>query len=279
MKIGLHVSAAGDLTMAPTEAVKYQAECFQFFSRSPQGGPAKPTAPIEKKFISLCQKNKLTAYIHAPYYINFGSKEKRVFHSSIGVISEELKRANALGVYGLMTHLGSAKDLGDQAIKQVIDGLVEVLKNYRGATVFMIENSAGSGAIIGDTFEEIAEIISGVERKLRRRNLIGVCLDTAHAFASGYDLRTPATVKKTFKEFDKIIGLKRLKVIHANDSLADFNSNKDRHAHIGKGKIGVAGFKAIVTLVKKHKIDLVLETHHDGQEINDLKVLKRLRGQ
>jgi deoxyribonuclease-4 len=151
--------------------------------------------------------------------------------------------------------------------------------------------SAGAGAIIGDTFEEIAKIIDATERRLspsarggaKSRSgeggvgAIGICFDTCHAFASGYDLRTEKAVKDTFKKFDKILGLKRLKLIHANDSQTELGSHKDRHEHIGQGQIGLEGFKAIVKFAKKQKINLILETPHDKRLAEDLKILKKMR--
>ena len=173
-----------------------------------------------------------------------------------------------------MTHLGSAKELGDkESIKKVIIGISEILKNYKGQTEFLIEISAGAGAIIGDTFEEIAQIINSPKLKKYK---IGVCFDTCHAFASGYDLRNEIAVKKTFSAFNKIIGLEKLKLIHINDSIGDFNSKKDRHEHIGQGKIGLNGFEAIVKFCKIKKINLILETPHDELLEQDIKILKKL---
>ncbi len=262
--------------MTPLRAQELRCECFQFFSRPPQGGPAKP---IDKKmadlFISRCQDLKMEAYIHAPYYINLASANNRIYYGSISVIKEELARGSQLGVKYLMTHLGSAKELGDkEGIKKTIKGIGEILKGYKGNCEFLIEMAAGSGSIMGDTFEEIGSIVNSKE--LKKYN-IGICFDTCHGFASGYDLRDEKVVKKTFLQFDKILGIKRLKLIHANDSMTELNSKKDRHEHIGEGKIGLAGFKAIVKLACKQKINLILETQHDEKFENDLKILKRLR--
>lgn len=279
-RIGAHISAAGDMSLAPLRAVEAGLECFQFFSRPPQGGPAKPvTAELAKKFQTNCKKHELESYIHAPYYINLASANNRIYHGSIGVLREELERGSKLGVKYLMTHLGSAKDLGEkEGLKKTIDGIGKILEGYQGGTKFLIEMSAGSGAIIGDTFEEIAKIIFSAKLKKYK---IGICYDTAHGFASGYDLRTEKAVKQTFNKFNEILSLKNLQLMHANDSLADFNSHKDRHEHIGKGKIGLAGFKALVAIAQKQKISLVLETPHEGPKdkglLEDIRVLKKLR--
>ena len=275
-KIGLHISAAGDVSLAPLRAVDFSCECFQFFSRPPQGGPAKSIAPEQAgKFQADCRTNNLDSYIHTPYYINLASATDRIYYGSIRVIREELERGSQLGVKALMTHIGSAKDLGEkEAIKKVIAGLTEVLKDYDGSTQFLIENSAGTGAIIGDSFEEIAEIINSSELK---KYPIGICFDTCHAFASGYDLRDEKTVEETFKKFDKIIGLDKLILIHANDSKTELGLHKDRHEHIGAGEIGHSGFEAIVKFATKRDIDMILETPGDDERKKDLKTLKGMR--
>jgi len=279
-KIGAHLSTAGDLSQTPLRAHEAGCECFQFFSRSPQGGPAKPlSAKMISDFKANCQKLNMESYVHAPYYINLASSNNRIYHNSIKVIREELERVSPLGVKYLMAHLGSAKDLKPQlAIKKIIEGLELILKDYKGETEFLIEISAGAGAVVGDSFEEIASIIQAPTLKKYR---IGICFDTAHAFASGYDLRDQKTVRETFKEFDRQIGLENLKLIHANDSLAPFNSHKDRHAHIGEGEIGLAGFSTMVKICQKLKINFVLETPHqnhlDPALLKDIKNLKKLR--
>jgi len=275
-KIGAHISAAGNLTLAPLRAGKAGLECFQFFSRSPQGGPAKPiTAKLAADFKAYCGQYRLESYIHTPYYINLASAKNNIYYGSISAIREELERGSLLGVKYAITHLGSAKDLGEAAgLKKCLDGLAQILKDYAGSTELLIEMSAGAGAIIGDTFEEIAKIV--LSPKLKKYNL-GVCFDTCHAFASGYDLRDAKTVAATFKKFDRLLGIERLKLIHANDCRSEFNSHKDRHAHIGQGKIGLAGFKAITAFAKKQKINLILETPQDDEFGKDAKILKKLR--
>ena len=148
-----------------------------------------------------------------------------------------------------------------------------MLDGYKGITQFLIEISAGSGEIIGDTFEEIAEIIH--HPKLKKYN-IGVCYDTQHGFASGYDIRTPQAVEDTLNKFDKTIGLDRLRMSHCNDSKTEFGSHKDRHAHIGDGLIGLEGFKALLANKKLQKINFVLETESDKSK-EDLDILKKIR--
>ena len=276
MLFGAHVSIAGGLINAPKNAADIGCEIFQIFTRSPQGGYIAPLDErIAAEFKSLCKKhNQKEWVVHTPYFINFASANKRIYHGSITVVREELERASILGAKYLMTHLGSYKDLGhDIGLEQVIKGLDEMLKEYKGTTQFLIEISAGSGEIIGDTFEEIAEIIK--HPKLKKYN-IGVCYDTQHGFASGYDTRTPKATQKTFADFDKIIGIEKLKLSHCNDSKTELGSHKDRHEHVGNGLIGLEGFNSILSEKKLQKVNFILETEPDGV-VEDLKLLKQIR--
>jgi len=281
MKIGIHVSAAGGLVNAPSNAKKLDCETFQFFSRSPRGGtPPVITKQIAKEFKQCCLDLNLTEYyIHTPYYINFASTNSQIRRGSIEVVRQELERGESLGVTATMTHLGSAKDVSiNQAQNLVADGLIAVLRNFTGKNRLLLEISAGSGQIIGASFEEIARLINLVEQKIKNHRL-GVCFDTAHAFASGYDLRNELSVGQTLKLFDRIIGLDRLALVHANDSKADFNSHKDRHENIGQGKIGKSGFAALMSNPKLRKINFILETPWEDEKVvkKDLHSLKKLR--
>lgn len=276
MLFGAHVSVAGGIQNAPINAATIGCEVFQIFTRSPQGGKVPElTDQNLKEFLENCKKYKQKEwYVHTPFFINFASANPRIKHASISVVREELERANLIKAKYLMTHLGSYKDLGkEKGFLQVVDFLDKMLSGYKGETKFLIEISAGSGEIIGDTFEEIAEIIK--HPKLKKYD-IGVCFDTQHAFASGYDLRDEKAVKETFDKFDKIIGLEKLKLSHCNDSMSECGSHKDRHAHIGQGLIGKSGFEIILKNKKLKNINFILETEHD-LVMEDLKLLKKFR--
>ncbi|HLD27362.1 MAG TPA: deoxyribonuclease IV [Patescibacteria group bacterium] len=280
MKFGAHVSIAGGLVNAPARSKEIGGEVFQMFSRSPRGGSApKLTSEVVKQFKAEMKKNhQAEAYIHTPYYINLASTNNRIRYGSISVIREELERASSLGVKYVMTHLGSANDLSrHRAIKEVALGLKKILDGYAGSAIFLMENSAGSGNVVGNEFEELGAIIKGVPRQARDR--LAVCFDTCHAFASGYDLRDKKSLNQTLAQFDKIIGLPRLKLIHLNDSKTDLGGHIDRHEHIGQGKIGLEGFKQIVNHPQLKKINLILETPVDeqGDHSTDLKIIKKLK--
>ncbi len=285
MKFGAHISIAGGIDEAPDRASAIGAEVFQIFSRSPRGGKAlKISDSLVERFWIKCRKFKLSeVYIHTPYYINLASKNNRIRYGSISVIKEDLERATKLRAKYVMTHLGSAKDYGiEKALDKVIVGINLILKDYKGSARLLLELSAGSGEIIGDTFEEIGIILQKLSPAAKRK-IGGVCLDTAHIFASGYDIRTKPALKNTLKDFQKHIGISKLKLFHFNDSITDLGSHVDRHAPLGEGKIGVNAFRLIINHPKLKKINAILEVPErkkkgkkDTREI-DIKILKKLR--
>ncbi len=275
MLFGAHVSIAGGIQNAPLNAGELGCEVFQMFTRPPQGGHVLPLdEKTVREFKNGCKHaNQQEWYIHAPYIINFASGNPRIKHGSISTIRQELERGSLLEAKYLMVHLGSYKDLGQTlGAAQVVEALGETLKDYKGTTQLLVEISAGAGEIIGDTFEEIGEVVN--HKKLKKYD-IGVCYDTQHGFASGYDVRTPKAVAATLEKFDKIIGLEKLKLSHCNDSLTELGSHKDRHAHIGEGLIGTAGFEALLKNPKLKNINFILETEHDKVK-KDLEILKNI---
>lgn len=248
------------------------------FSRPPQGGkPAPITTEVAEQFIQAMKEYKqAAAYIHAPYFINLASGQARIRHSSIHIIRDELERGSLLGCRAVMFHPGSAKDVGEEkGVQMVINGLNKVMDGYAGSCQLLIEISAGAGMVMGDTFDEVAAFLEGTKRGAD----IGVCFDTQHAFASGYDLRTAETLQETFKQFDKLIGLKRLVMSHCNDSQVALGGHKDRHEHLGDGLIGLPGFRALVEHKKLQHLDLILETpwEPDDGVKKDLQILKGFR--
>ncbi len=286
--IGCHVSISGGVFNAPKNAADLGCEAFQIFTRSPRGGPAgELTKDVVEQFHQEMEKYSLKTFaVHCPYYINFGSGKPNIYNGSVSVVRQELERSSLLGATYVMTHLGSAKDLGrEKAFKQAKVGLTKVLEGYEGKTQFLLEIAAGSGEVLGHGFEDLAELMQPLKKY---KTFGGICFDTQHAFSSGYDLRSPKAVKDTFSKFDKIIGLKWLKMSHINDSKPELGARKDRHDHIGEGKIGKGGFKSVLDFFNK-KIDvkgqmsgvavpfpLILETEHDKVEL-DIKTLKGLR--
>ncbi len=287
-KIGCHVSAAGGVWNAPKNAHDLGCEVFQIFSRPPQGGPAPElTKEVIAKFRAAMKEYGYSEFvIHAPYFINFGSAHNRIYYGSISIVRQELERGSLLGAKFVMFHPGSLGKLENgrtasrltktQAMSKVKQGFIKILTGYKGATQLLIENTAGAGEVVGDTFEELVELMKPL---LKFKSFGGICFDTQHAFGSGYDLRSAAAVAETFKEFDKIIGLKHLKMFQINDSKVPLGSHKDRHEHISDGLIGPKGFGALLKFFKKKRLDLplIFETEHDKVK-EDIQTLKGLRG-
>lgn len=274
MLFGAHVSASGGLANAPKNAAALGLECFQFFSRPPQGGKVGPIAKeASNAFLSECETHGFSRwYIHAPYVINLASKEARIRASSVEILRGELERGSLLKTQAMMFHPGSASGVGEEkGLELVIEGIKKILNKYEGSTRLLIEISAGAGMVMGDRFEEVRAMLDGVDDER-----VGVCFDTAHAFASGYDLRTAAAVAATMKKFDEVVGLARLELSHCNDSKVALGERKDRHEHLGRGHIGTDGFTAIVASKAFANVNLILETPPEEVD-KDLAVLKRLR--
>jgi len=272
MFIGCHVSIAGGVFKAPERAAELGAEAMQIFTRSPQGGKAPELTPevIVNFKIQNTKYQIQDTFIHTPYYINFASENNRIRYGSISVLRDELERASLLGAKYVMTHLGSAGQLSEkEANEKTIEALKKSLEGYTGSTELLIENAAGAGKIMGATFAQIAEIIKVVNHP----KLVGICLDTQHSFASGYDWRD---FQNTLQKIDTEIGLDKIKLIHANDSKTELASNKDRHEHIGQGLIGQEAFQNIVAFAQAKNITMILETEHEGV-VEDIKLLKKFR--
>jgi len=272
MRIGCHISIAGGIQNAPKRAADLGCEAMQIFSRSPQGGKSPELTPeVIKDFESRAARYAIRDfYVHCPYYINLASANNRVRYGSARAVRDELERASLIGAKYVVVHLGSARDLGEkEAIKQVIKMLQKTLDGYTGKAKLLPENTAGAGKIIGDSFKELAWII----KKVNNKNIAGICLDTQHSFASGYDW---TDFENTFDKIKSEIDINLIKLIHSNDSLVDCGSRKDRHANIGKGKIGLNPFEKIVKFAVKNNVDMICETEWPGVK-EDIETLKKMR--
>lgn len=272
MFIGCHISIAGGIQRAPQRAADFGCEAMQIFTRSPQGGKTPElSAEIIADFKLQTKTYSLkTVVVHSPYYINLASTNNRIRYGSVKAIREELDRASAIGAKYVMTHLGSAKDMDkNEALGKVCEMLKKSLDGYRGSAKLLLENSAGAGAIIGSDLADLSTIIKCVKNK----SIAGICLDTQHSFASGYDWND---FENTIAKIDKEIGIKNIKLFHANDSLTELGSKKDRHEHLGKGLIGKKAFADIVKFAQKNNIDMICETEYEGVK-EDIELLKKLR--
>jgi len=218
-----------------------------------------------------------TFYIHTPYIINLASAKNSLYYGSIGMLRQELDRGSQLGCKAIMTHLGSFGDSPDaEGIERVVKAILKTHDGYKGQTKLLLEMSAGAGRVVGDTFEEIAAIL--FDPRLKKLK-IGVCFDTCHAFASGYDIRTKKGLDETLKKFDKLIGFKYLDLIHCNDSKGSLGGHLDRHENLGQGNIGLECFKALAKHKAAGQLDWILETPKDdpADDPKNIAVLKKLR--
>lgn len=274
MKFGAHVSIAGGIFKAPERASSYGCECFQIFTRSPRGGnPPKLDKETVDKFLNNCEEYNLSDYyVHTPYYINFASENKDIRNSSTRIVTEELERADILNAKYIMTHLGSSKGIEMKlAISRVADAAKEILDKTNTKTHLLLENSAGQGETIGEKFEELAEILDQVNNPE-----LGICIDTAHTFAAGYDIRNKNALNHVLKEFDNIVGIEKIWLIHGNDSKVGLGEKKDRHEHIGQGEIGSEGFESVVNNKHLKSLDMIVETPPENVA-SDIEILKKMR--
>ncbi len=274
MKFGAHVSIAGGIENAPLRARQLGCECFQMFTRSPRGGkpPELEDRLLEAFFLNCSEASISDYYVHTPYFINLASGKEDLRGKSVDLVREELERSSALGVKYMMTHIGSAKGLErDTAVSNVVDSILRVLRGYSGTTELLLENTAGQGHTIGASFEEISLILKSVAY-----DDLGVCMDTAHMFASGYDIRTREGVEELVEHIGAMFAPGTVKLVHANDSKAEFNSSKDRHEHPGEGKIGIDCFRAMVENPFFEDLDMIVEMP-PPEVSKDVELLKKLR--
>ncbi|MEX0748539.1 MAG: deoxyribonuclease IV [Candidatus Saccharimonadales bacterium] len=244
MLIGLHVSSSGGVEQAPERAAKETGEALQIFAGSPRMWRKTIFSSEQGEAFqaNMRQHNIAQAFVHVMYLTSYGAPDTEHRAKSVDAFITALTNCDTLGCRGAVTHLGSHKGLGfEQALPRIAASLNKVLASDTKAQV-ILENSAGAGGNIGNSFEELAAIIEACDNHPRLK----ICLDTAHAFTAGYDLRGESEWQTLMQEFDSIIGLDRLAVMHLNDSKAEFTSRKDRHENIGDGYIGSEAFTAII---------------------------------
>ena len=273
LNIGCHLSASKGYTHMAEEAISINANTFQFFTRNPRGGQAKD---IEQKdidnFLKLVDENNFCKILaHAPYTINVCSAKEETRRFGIDTMKDDLKRMEYTPNNMYNFHPGSHVDQGTEVgIELIIEALNEILLPDQTTTV-LLETMAGKGSEIGRSFEEIKKIIDGV----KLNNHLGVCLDTCHVYDAGYDIVN--NLDEVLDEFDRIIGLDRLKAIHLNDSKNPFESHKDRHEKIGEGSLGLGTFERIVNHPKLKHLPFFLETPNeiDGYA-KEIEILRNL---
>jgi deoxyribonuclease IV len=277
MRLGFHVSISGGFSLSVQRASELSCTCMQIFSRNPRGWTVKPLDKTDvAEFKKLRQQYDIApVFVHTNYLINLASSKPDLYEKSIEQFVIDLERTEALGAEYLVTHLGSASGQDAQwMIDRVSDALNMAIKLHPPRAMVLLENTAGEKGDIGYELEQVQDVIS----RLKDASRIGICYDTCHGFAAGYDIRTKAGVEALAKKIKATVGTGRLKGMHLNDCLRDFNSHVDRHWHIGEGKIGLDGFKALLNHPMFKAVPKIMETPKETEEDDprNMKTVKSL---
>ena len=274
LNIGCHLPLSQGYEAMGKQALKLNANTFQFFTRNPRGGKAKA---IDKKdagaLTGLVEENNFAPLLaHAPYTLNLCSSDPKIRKFAREMMADDLERMELLPCRLYNFHPGSHTGQGPETgIAQITESLNSLIRPEQ-TTIILLETMAGKGSEVGSTFEELKKIIDGIELK----DKVGVCLDTCHVYDAGYDIVNQ--LDEVLFNFDQIIGLKKLYAIHLNDSMNPFNSRKDRHQKIGKGSIGIKAFERIINHPLLHHLPFFLETPQEETEeyAIEIKLLKDL---
>jgi len=275
MRFGFHISIAGGFSRVAERAELRGCETIQLFSRNPRGWRY---APLDKEDIeefrsSIKSSGLFPIFLHLPYLPNIASPKSKFYSRSIDSITMDLERAQQLGAQYLIIHIGHRMESSeDQAIEAVFQGINQAFEKVRNPVILLMENTAGQGTEIGYNFDQIKRIIENVHDHQR----MGVCLDTAHSFEAGYDLSNKDGLERTLETFDQTIGLKRLRLLHLNDSKTPLGSRKDRHWHIGEGYIGLEGFRNLINHPLLRHLPGIMETPRKDT-VEDLKNMEVIR--
>ncbi len=277
MRLGFHVSISGGFSLSVQRAFELGCTCMQIFSRNPRGWTVKPLDGDDiAEFKKLREKWDIApVFVHTNYLINLASPRPDLYERSIEQFVIDLERTEALGAEYLVTHLGSAS--GKEAewmIDRVSKALNTVRKLHPPRATILLENTAGEAGDVGYTLEQVREVIA----RLDYSSSVGICYDTCHGFAAGYDIRSRKDVDALAKHIETTVGLNRLKGMHLNDCLRDFGSHVDRHWHIGEGKIGIEAFKILLNHPDFKGVPKIMETPKETEEDDprNMRVVKSL---
>ncbi|MFC2528873.1 MAG: deoxyribonuclease IV [Campylobacter sp.] len=278
-RIGAHVSASGGVSNAPLNASKIGADAFAMFVKNQRRWDARPLNAKEiAAFKDALKQSGISAehvLVHDSYLINLGHPREAEREKSLNAFVDEIRRCEALGLKLLNFHPGS--HLNEISAQQCMDNIAESLNfaiaNTSGVKL-VLENTAGQGSNLGYDFAQLAYVIGKISNKDR----IGVCIDTCHAFAAGYDLRSPQAYERTMSEFDRAIGYKFLSGMHLNDTKNELGVRKDRHESLGRGFLGLAAFENIMNDPNIDEIPLILETIDDSLWAEEIALLRSMQG-
>ncbi|MEO0092174.1 MAG: deoxyribonuclease IV [candidate division WOR-3 bacterium] len=277
MRFGFHISITGGFRKVVDRALKKRCQTIQLFSRNPRGWQYPPLDKDDvKEFQQKIAETELSPiYVHMPYLPNLASPDKELFKKSLFSLITELERTEFLSAQFLIMHIGSRMSSSEQdGLKRVSEGINQAFIKIKNSVILLLENTSGMGTEIGYNFTHIKTIFDDVDDK----NRLGVVLDTAHIFEAGYPIHSKSGLDKTLKEFDELIGLKRLHLLHLNDSKTDLGSRIDRHWHIGEGKIGLEGFRNIINHPLLKHLPGIMETPrtNDKEDLKNMKVITSL---
>lgn len=283
-KLGIHVSISGGIQNSVTNAMNLGCNAFQIFSRSPRQWSTKDLSDAEisafKEKLESSGIDYSSVVVHMPYLPNLSAPNSEMYQKSVSTLTNEILRCNLLGIPHLVIHLGSHLGKGeDNGKNQLVEACTQSIIDYENKGVMknrvklLLENSAGQKNSIGSRLEQIGEIFE----KLGKKNY-GLCIDTCHLYASGYDLSKESESLDIIDKIDDLIGLDTLKLFHLNDSKGELGSNLDRHFHLGLGKIGEDGFKALVQNKRLNNIPMIMETPVDDMrgDAENMQYLKSL---
>ena len=265
-RVGFHVSIAGGISNSVNNAKKLGCTAFQIFTRNPRGWAVNPIPRSEvfsfKNRLAASGIERTSVVVHMPYLPNLSGPPGELYKRSIMTLKEEMQRCELLGISYLVIHLGSHMGRGsNMGVDQLISALstASVHSNSASGVMVLLENNAGYKNNVGGTLEELRLILD----RLNSSQRFGLCVDTCHLFASGYDLRTDESVNKVIENIKDTIGLKAVKAIHLNDSKGPLGSNLDRHEHIGLGSIGMEGIAAFINHPDIQALPIIMETPID----------------
>jgi deoxyribonuclease-4 len=279
MLLGVHVSTAGRIYEAIGRAQEFGCNTMQIFSRSPQRWreSSLEAGDIEEFRRRLVQAKIKPLFIHIPYLINLASPYPKLYKASIQAYIEDIREAGALGADYIVTHMGSHKETSEEeGLARLIDALDKIISETSDSNVgILLENTAGSGSWLGYKFIHQKEVIQCLGRKER----LGLCFDTAHAYLAGYDIATKEGLAATLDEIEELVGLDLIKLIHLNDAKGKLGTKHDRHDHIGKGSIGLEGMKRIINHPKLKNLPFILETPKKSasDDVRNLNLVRKLR--
>jgi deoxyribonuclease-4 len=262
LRFGVHVSIAKSLDFAVDRAKRKGCTTFQIFTRNPRSWQFKELKKeVCSRFIRKTSKTNIKpVFSHTPYLTNLASPDDEIWNKSIKSLKVEIERCSALKIPFICTHLGSPKSYSNEfGIKRTIKALELIFENDAKEIKILLENTTGKTRTFGNYLEDIFRIILSS----KYTNRLGLCFDTCHAFASGYDLRSKNTVNELVEGIENTIGIEKLGLIHCNDSKFDLGEGRDRHEHIGLGKIGDSGFKNLLNNEKLKKTPFICETPID----------------